>query len=70
MRIRALVRRNYSIKSASITIGDIEILLDAKKVYQKEQEIHLSSLEIDLLVYLVRNRGKIISKEELLDKVW
>lgn len=70
MRIRALVRRNYSIKSASITIGDIEILLDAKKVYQKEREIHLSSLEIDLLVHLVRNRGKIISKEELLDKVW
>ncbi len=69
-RIHALVRRNFTVKSDAIKIDDIEIALDAKKVTQNWKEVHMSSLEVDLLIYLVRNRGKIISKEELLEKVW
>lgn len=70
MRIRALVRRNYAIKSGTVVLGNIEIQIDTKKVYKNKNEIHLSVLEINLLMYLVQNKGKVITKEELLEKVW
>jgi len=70
MRIHALVRRSFTVKSSKIAIGDLEIELESKKVSRDGQEIHLSSLEMSLLIYLIRNRGKILSKEELQEKVW
>lgn len=70
MRIHALVRRGFAVKSEQIILGDIIVELDAKKVFLHQKEIRLSTLEMNLLVYLMRNKGKIISKEELLEKVW
>ncbi|MCT4616641.1 MAG: response regulator transcription factor [Candidatus Gracilibacteria bacterium] len=72
MRINALVRRNQSIKSNNITLDnfDIEININTKKILLNNKEIHLSKLEFNLLIYLVKHKGKILSKELLLDKVW
>lgn len=71
IRIKALVRRNFSVKWQNIKIWE-HILLDIenKKVKLYWKEVHLSHLEIDLLIYLVHNKWKVISKEELLNKVW
>lgn len=72
MRINALVRRNQSIKSNNITLDnfDIEININTKKILLNNKEIHLSKLEFNLLIYLVKHKWKILSKELLLDKVW
>lgn len=70
LRINALVRRNFTIKSENIVIWDIEISLDLKKVTKKWIDVHLSQLEYELFVYLVHNKWKIISKQKLLEKVW
>ncbi|QFR39429.1 response regulator transcription factor [Candidatus Gracilibacteria bacterium 28_42_T64] len=70
MRIHALIRRNFTVKSNKINIGDIELNIADKKVSLQGEEVHLSNLEIDLIIYLVQNKGKVISKEELLEKVW
>jgi len=70
LRINALVRRSFSIKSENIKIWDIDIDLAKNIVLKSWKNLKLSSLEFDLLVYLARNTWKIISKEELLEKVW
>ena len=71
IRIQALVRRNFSIKWQNIFIREnIETDIENKKVFLDWEEIHLSNLEIELLIYLVHNKWKIITKDELLNKVW
>src|SRR5258708_30305800 len=69
-RIRALTRRPEN------TLGSIlkssGMTLDAKMFVVKKGEtlINLSSKEFSLLQYLMRNSGKIISKEEIINHVW
>jgi len=70
LRINALIRRNYTNKNETIQIWDIEIDKNSKIVTKKSTVIHLSKLEFDLLTYLVNYKWKIISKKELLEKVW
>lgn len=70
LRINALIRRDFSNKSEKIEIGNIEINKDKKEVKQNWKIIHLSKLEYDLLKYLLNYKWKIVSKKELLEKVW
>ena len=70
VRLHTLIRRNQSVKSEHITLGDIEIHCDTKTVIQDGEQRSLSTTEFDLLCYLSKNKWKIISKEELLEKVW
>lgn len=70
LRIQALVRRNFSNKSENITLWNIEIDKQKKEVKLDWKLIHLSKLEYDLLNYLINYQWKIISKKELLEKVW
>lgn len=70
LRINALIRRNYTVKSNNITLWNIEINIDTKNIKNNWEEIHLSQLEFDLLVYLIHNKSKIISKQKLLENVW
>lgn len=70
LRINALIRRNFTIKSDNIILGDIEINVDKKRVIKNWEELHLSNLEYELFLYLVHNKTKIISKKELLERVW
>lgn len=70
LRINALVRRNYSNKSEILTIWDLEIDKSQKEVKYKSNSIHLSKLEYDLLIYLLNYRWKLVTKKELLEKVW
>lgn len=70
VRLQTLIRRNQSVKSEYITIQDLEIHCDTKTVLQNGEKRDLSGKEFDLLCYLSKNTGKIISKEELLEKVW
>ena len=70
LRINALVRRNFTVKSENIILWDIEIHIDSKKIIKSWKEIHLSQLEYELLLYLIHNKTKIITKKKLLEKVW
>ncbi|MDD3302458.1 MAG: response regulator transcription factor [Candidatus Gracilibacteria bacterium] len=70
LRINALIRRNYTNKNDITHIGSIEIDKNNKIITMNSTVIHLSKLEFDLLTYLVNYKGKIISKKELLEKVW
>ncbi|MFA5917458.1 MAG: response regulator transcription factor [Candidatus Gracilibacteria bacterium] len=70
LRIQALIRRNFTEKCENIKIGKIEIDKNAKIVKLNSKVIHLSKLEYELLDYMLNYKGKIISKKELLEKVW
>ncbi len=50
--------------------GDLEIQLKKHRVYERGNEISLTNLEFELLVFLAQNPGIVFSREHLFDKVW
>ncbi|RQD70968.1 response regulator transcription factor [Halanaerobium polyolivorans] len=71
-RIRALLRRDKGDVEAANTlkIADIEVNLDAHQVKRAGQKIELTKKEYDLLVYLIKNEGIVVSRDKLLNNVW
>ncbi|MGC2184399.1 MAG: response regulator transcription factor [Terriglobales bacterium] len=72
-RVRAALRRakaKEEPESQVIEIGDFRIDLETRTVLAKNQEVHLTPKELDLLVYLARHPGKVITHRALLSAVW
>ena len=70
-RIRALLRRSKPIDlSSHLTFGQLEIVADEGIVRLAGDEIHLTRTEFRLLVELASNPGKVMSREDLLERVW
>ncbi len=70
-RLEALTRRNLKNKSTTLlTLWDYEIDLEKIEVKGKWEVIHLSSLEFDLLKYFAQNKGRVVDRQELYEKVW
>lgn len=74
-RIRAQLRRAASLPlsettSALLEVGDFRIDLEARNVFVRGGEVHLTPKEYDLLVHLVRNNGKVLTHRALLGAVW
>jgi len=71
-RIRAQMRRTPLAEDApsAITVGDFAIDLDARSVKVAGREVHLTPKEFDLLVYLARRAGKVVTHRALLAAVW
>lgn len=69
-RIQSLVRRPRSYVDKNIYIGDFLLDLDNKSVYKDNKDIEIRKKEYDLFEYLVRNKGRVVSRCELLDHVW
>jgi two-component system alkaline phosphatase synthesis response regulator PhoP len=72
-RIEALLRRSRSINEASpdsFAFGDIRVDFRSAVVLRDGQVVDLSSLEFKLLRYFVERRGALLTRDELLEKVW
>lgn len=69
-RIRALTRRNEFHKRNVLEVKDLELDLHSLRVFRGGQEIHLSYTEYRLLELLVRNSGRVVSRNEILSSVW
>lgn len=69
-RIRALLRRAPPKGSASLTIGDLVLNPARREVTRAANDIELTSREFELLEYMMRNQGLVISRQKLLDEVW
>jgi two-component system, OmpR family, copper resistance phosphate regulon response regulator CusR len=70
-RIHALTRRSFDLSSNQLlSIADLEINLASKGVVRAGKEIHLTAREFNLLVYLLRNKGNVISRSEIEEKIW
>jgi two-component system copper resistance phosphate regulon response regulator CusR len=71
-RVRALTKRGSGavISTSILRFEDIEVNMDAKTVHRSEQKIELTVREFNLLVYLIRHQGRVVSKAEIAEQVW
>jgi DNA-binding response OmpR family regulator len=54
----------------SARAGDIEVDLLTREVRRAGEQVWLSSTEFELLVYLLKNRGRVLSRDQILRAVW
>jgi two-component system, OmpR family, phosphate regulon response regulator PhoB len=52
------------------TVGPLRVDVDGHYVFVKQSEIHVSAIEMRLLIYLIEHRGRVRSREDLLEDVW
>jgi len=71
-RVRATLRRSPPVDAAATSIeeGDFRIDLESRDVQVDGKEVRLSPKEFDLLVFFVRNPGKVLTHRTLLAKIW
>lgn len=69
-RIRCLLRRNFVQNNSIINCGEISMDTAQKLVYVNDTSIKLTKKEYGILEYLMHNKGKIISTEEIIEHVW
>lgn len=69
-RINAVARRKFAITSMSIKIGDFTIDNSSRKVTFKGNDVDLTKKEYDLLQYLVLNRNKVLTRQQLYEHIW
>jgi two-component system, OmpR family, copper resistance phosphate regulon response regulator CusR len=72
VRIKALTRRGSEpVKQSNLLISaGLELDLDSKKAKRENNEINLTAKEFRLLEFLMRNKGRVVSKELIAEKVW
>ena len=72
-RVRALLRRagmSHQKEAGRLTIGHITLDADARAAWKEGQSVDLTAKEFDLMELLMRNPGRVYSRENLLNVVW
>ncbi|SDZ51939.1 DNA-binding response regulator, OmpR family, contains REC and winged-helix (wHTH) domain [Evansella caseinilytica] len=69
-RIRNLLRRNFSVTPATIMLSSFMIDTNAKKVICNNEALNLTRKEYNIFEYLILNKNKIVSAEQLVEHIW
>ncbi|MBN8574445.1 MAG: response regulator [Candidatus Kapaibacterium sp.] len=69
-RLRSILRRSSTEKSTQLMIGDLTLDTVSHVAYRWEKEIELTTKEYALLEYLIRNKGRIVSRSMITQQVW
>lgn len=70
-RVRAIVRRKGTDQAPSLLrVGDLQMDLLARRVERGGQHIDLTNKEFELLEYLLRNKGRVLSRIILMEHIW
>lgn len=69
-RVRTLARRAGPAPRPTVTVGDLEIRHDERRVFRAGQQVILSPKEFGVLEVLAARPGTVVSAETLLEKVW
>jgi len=70
LRVKNILKRVYSKDFHKIKYNDYEINTEERIVYLKNDKINLTTLEFDLLMYFLNNKGKSLTREMILSEVW
>jgi len=70
IRLRSLIKRFHDDSKQSLRIADLELFIDSKMVKRGENKVVLTAKEFVLFEYLLLNKGKVISKKEIAEKIW
>lgn len=69
-RLRALLRRTTGQKPVPIQLGDLRIDPGARRTWRDETEIELTTRQFEVLEFLMRRAGQVMSKSDILSGVW
>jgi two-component system OmpR family response regulator len=72
-RLRALLRRagaQLTAERSVLTVGDLTMDEDSREVSRAGEPVNLTATEFELLRYLMRNPRRVLSKAQILDRVW
>ncbi|GAA2011426.1 response regulator transcription factor [Nakamurella flavida] len=69
-RVRAVLRRSGRLSASVIQVSDLVVDEDAGVVVRAGRPVDLTATELRLLTYLARNRGRVLSKTQILTQVW
>lgn len=69
-RLRALIRRGAGERPAVLETGDLRFDPGARQVWRGDVQVDLTTREAALLEFLLRRKGVVVSKREILDHVW
>ncbi|WP_147803414.1 response regulator transcription factor [Alkalicoccus halolimnae] len=77
-RVRAILRRSQASepdpakkqKMNKLTIGDVDIFPDNYEVYLRGTALELTPKEFELLLYLMSHKGRVLTRDQLLNSVW
>ncbi|MED4987980.1 response regulator transcription factor [Parageobacillus toebii] len=73
-RVKAILRRtqlsNGEMETKEIVMGDLKILPDSYEAYFRGERLELTPKEFELLVYLAKHKGRVLTRDQLLSSVW
>ena len=70
-RVKALLRRSHGTQPAGpIELGDLRIDLGERRVWRGDDEVELTARQFDVLAFLARSAGQVLTKEQILRGVW
>jgi DNA-binding response OmpR family regulator len=69
-RIQAVARRKFKVLNQDLNIGEFIIELQSRKLMCKGIEVMITKKEFDLLHYLVINRNKVLTRNQLYEHIW
>ena len=69
-RIRAVLRRPKKIEGEILQVGDLTLDLMSQKVKCRDKEVHLTCKEFSILACLMKNKGNVISRNEIMAYAW
>lgn len=67
-KVKGIFKRRYS--TEEIVEGNIRLDKVGRHLYVEGKEMPVTAKELDLMIYLMENKGKVLSKEELFHKIW
>lgn len=71
IRIRKALKRLYSIQEVKkLTLAELTVLPDSYQVFVRDQEVDLTSKEIDVLAFMLSNVGRALTREHILNAAW
>jgi two-component system, OmpR family, alkaline phosphatase synthesis response regulator PhoP len=75
-RLKAILRRTRTqmnedeINTNTIIIGDLKIEIEQYKAYFQDKQLELTLTEFELLLFLAKNKGRMLTRDQLLNEVW
>jgi DNA-binding response OmpR family regulator len=68
--LRALMRRGHPARPAILEAGDLRLDPGSRRCWRGQTEVELTAREMSVLEFLLRHRGQVVSKREMLEHVW
>ncbi|WP_037363200.1 response regulator transcription factor [Amycolatopsis orientalis] len=69
-RVRTVLRRAAGSPATTLACGGVRVDVPGRRVWAGQDEVTLTSTEFDLLAYLLRHPGQVLSRDQLLSAVW